>query len=241
LQRDAVKASVALPPKDASGQTYSFSFAAQRDRLDYARGSLEPLSVQLAEVKAVCAVLFQAKVNSLDTIRRERVSDDDFKGPQTDYLPEKSVTNELAVLSPYEVTFRCFSSELAAVLTGFTASPCGLLVKTINVESAPAAAPANEAVAPAVTAAPAYNPTPLAPPRSTAFSERYGMRGRAGGDRYGLRGPGGLSPAAPPAYVPPVAPVAPAPVSRGGLPIALDEKQLKITLMLNAVKLATPK
>ena len=119
MQRDATKASVALPPKDSDGQTYSFSFAAQRESLAYAPGSLEPLSVQLAEVKAICAVLFQAKVNSLDNIRRERVSEDDLKGPQTDYLPEKSVTNELAVLSPYEVTFRCFSSELAAVLAGF--------------------------------------------------------------------------------------------------------------------------
>ena len=40
-----------------------------------------------------------------------------------------------------------------------------------------------------------------------------------------------------PAYVPP--PVAPA--NRGGLPLALDEKQLKVTLMLNAVKLVSPK
>ena len=140
MQREATKASVALPPKDASGQTYSFSFAAQRERLAYAPGSLEPLSVQLGEIKAICAVLFQAKINSLDNLRRERVSEDDLKGPQTDYLPEKSVTNELAVLSPYEVSFRCFSSELAAVLAGFASSPCGLLVKTINVESAPAVA-----------------------------------------------------------------------------------------------------
>ena len=136
LQRDAAKASVALPPKDSSGQTYSFSFAAQRERLAYAPGSLEPLSVQLAEVKAICGVLCQAKINSLDNIRRERVSDDDSKGPTTDYLQEKSVTNELAVLSPYEVSFRCFSPELAAVLAGFAGAPCGLMVKTINVESA---------------------------------------------------------------------------------------------------------
>jgi len=37
-----------------------------------------------------------------------------------------------------------------------------------------------------------------------------------------------------------VAPVA-APGSRGGLPLALDEKQLKVTLMLNVVKLISPK
>jgi hypothetical protein len=240
--------SVALPPKDASGQTYSFSFAAQRERLDYARGSLEPLSVQLAEVKAISTVLFQAKVNSLDNIRRERVSDDDLKGPQTDYLPEKSVTNELAVLSPYEVTFRCFSSELAAVLSGFATSPCGLLVKTINVESAPASA--TEAALPGATAGPFTPsvPSPVASPnpleaRATAearMAERYGLGGRGSADRYGLGGRGSPRPPPQQAYVPPVA-AAPAPVSRGGLPIALDERQLKITLMLNAVKPAAPK
>jgi hypothetical protein len=234
MQRDAAKASVALPPKDSSGQTYSFSFADQRERLAYAPGSLEPLSGQLAEVKAICSVLCQAKINSLDYIRRERVSDDDLKGPQTDYLPEKSVTNELAVLSPYEVSFRSFSPELAAVLAGFAAAPCGLMVKTINVESAPAAPAVEE---PPVIATPGYAPPPppiRAPDRQQSAAERFAQR-------YGIR-PGGPGPRPPPpqpqqpAYVPP-----PAPASRGGLPIALDEKQLKVTLMLNAVKLVSPK
>jgi hypothetical protein len=36
------------------------------------------------------------------------------------------------------------------------------------------------------------------------------------------------------------APVAP-PANKGGLPLVLDEKQLKVTLMLNVVKLAPPK
>jgi hypothetical protein len=241
MQRDATKASVTLPPKDSTGQPYSFSFAAQSKSLAYAPASLAPLSVQLAEVKAICTVLVQAKVNSLDNIRRERVSDDDLKGPQTDYLTEKSVTNELAVLSPYEVTFRCFSSELAAVLAGFAASPCGLLIKTINVESAPAAAAGTEAFAPAVTATPYAPPMPSPGVSPSLMAERYGMRGRGGpgmafSERYGMRG--GLPPTAQP-YAPPVAPAAPA--SRGGLPISLDEKQLKVTLVLNAVKPVPPK
>ena len=238
MQREATKSSVTLPPKDSTGQAYSFSFAAQSKSLAYAAGSLAPLSVQLAEVKAIFTALVQAKVNSVDNIRRERVSDDDFKGPQTDYLTEKSVTNELAVLSPYEVTFRCFSTELAAVMAGFAASPCGLLVKTINVESAPAAAAGTESFASGVSATPYAPPTssPAASPAMEArMSERYGMRGR-GSERYGGRATPG--PAAQ-AYIPLVVPAASA--SRGGLPISLDEKQLKVTLMLNAVKPAAPK
>jgi hypothetical protein len=234
MQRDAAKASVILPPKDSKGNTYSFSFAAQKESLAYAAGSLEPLSVQLGEVKAICAVLFAAKVNSLDNLRRERVSEDDTKGPQTDYLSEKSVTNELAVLSPYEVTFRCFSPELAAVLSGFASSPCdGLVVKTINVESAPAAA-VTEQSAPQMTytAPAAYNPPParqIEAPRSAeaAFAARYGLAGRT-------------APRPPPQAAPPpvyAQPVPAAPANKGGLPVVLDEKQLKVTLMLNVVKL----
>jgi hypothetical protein len=256
LQRDATKASVTLPPKAADGQAYSFSFAAQMGKLDYARGSLEPLAVQLAEVKAICSVLFQTKVNSLDTIRRERVSDDDFRGPQTDYLPEKTVTNELAVLTPYEITFHCFSSELAAVLAGFAAAPCGLVVKAINVESAPAAPAAAEGI-PGAMPPPAYPQTQVAPvvppPSESRLLERYGLQGRGPGrgpgggpgggpgSRYYDRYRGALGPGPQPAYVPPTPTVAPAPASRGGLPVALDEKQLKVTLMLIAIKLAAPK
>jgi len=231
MQRDAAKASVVLPPNDSKNNSYSFSFAAQKESLAYLPGSLAPLSEQLGEVKAICAVLFAAKVNPLDNLRRERVSDDDLKGPQTDYLSDKSVTNELAVLSPYEVSFRCFSSELAAVLAGFASSPCGMMiVKTINVESAPAAPP-SEPLAPPMASAPAYVPPP--PPRSAA--DNYA-------DRYGLGGRGGRSRPMPPraaVYQQP-APVAP-PANKGGLPLVLDEKQLKVTLMLNVVKLAPPK
>jgi hypothetical protein len=238
MQREAVRSSVALPPKDSKGQTYSFSFAAQRESLAYAPGSLEPLSVQLGEIQAICAVLFQAKINALDNLRRERVSDDDLKGPQTDYLPDKSVTNELAVLSPYEITFRCFSPELAAVLAGFASSPYALLVKTINVELAPASAAGDQPVAPVAQAASAYTP-PAPQPRAEAqmsAEARYNARYGLGGGRAP-----GLRPAPQPTYYPqPVAPAAPVSANRGGLPLVLDEKQLKVTLVLDVVKLLPP-
>ena len=220
MQRDAVKTSVALP-KDSSGQTCSFSFASQREKLAYAAGSLDPLSVQLGEVKSICNVLFQAKINALDSLRRERVSEDDLKGPQTDYLPDKSVTNDLAVLSPYEVTFRCFSPELAAVLAGFASSPYGLVVKTINVESAAAAG--EQPPAPVASTAQVYTaPPPRAPGAPIPAVNRRAAPSPAPQQPYAQ-------------------PAAPAPASRGGLPLALDEKQLKVTLMLDVVKLISPK
>src|ERR1017187_2480483 len=233
MQREATRVSVGLPPKDSRGQTYSFSFAAQRESLAYAPGSLEPLSVQLGEIRAICTVLFQAKINALDSLRRERVSEDDLK-VQTDYLPDKSITNDLAVLSPYEITFRCFSPELAGVLAGFASSPCGLMVvKAINVELAPAAT-TEQPASPAFQATPAYTPPPPVAPRApdapsaeAAFAARYGLGARAG-----------PRPQPPPQVYVPSAPQAT--VNRGGLPLVLDEKQLKVTLMLNVVKLTPP-
>lgn len=253
LQRDATNASVTLPAD------YSFSFAMQRRRVTFAPGSLEPLSIQLGEVKAICDILFAAKINSLDCIRRERVSTDDSQGPQTDYLDQKSTTNELAVVAPYELAFRCFSSELASVLAGFAASPNSLVVKTLNVEPAPSAmSDATMQPFAAAPVAPVYAP----PPRQfTPGGAEGGMEAAMMRRRYGLRGPGGepggaaaggiplRMPGAAPGYTPPpVAPAYPATgtapaasaAAKGGLPTVLDEKQLRITMLVQVVKLLPP-
>jgi hypothetical protein len=63
-----------------------------------------------------------------------------------------------------------------------------------------------------------------------AFAARYGPGG----------GRGEARPAPPPRQYYPQ-PAAPAPASRGGLPLVLDEKQLKVTLTLCAVKLLPSK
>jgi hypothetical protein len=130
LQVEAGNASVTLPPQ------YSFSFEAERTSVKFAPGSLASLAQQLGEVKMICELLYAAKINSLDGIRRVRVSDDDVSGPQSDYLDETVVTNGLAVFAPYGVTFRCFSQDLATVLSSFASSPDGFVVKDINVQPA---------------------------------------------------------------------------------------------------------
>lgn len=260
LQKAATNASVALPPN------YSFSFEAQKPRVTFAAGSLEPLATQLGEVKAICDVLFDAKINSLDNLRRERVSADDSSGPQTDYLEQKSITNELAILTTYELTFRCFSPELAAVLAGFSSSPNGIMVKTINVEpaggtGADMANPEMPGYFPGATpGAPAYAPPAAQQSAEAAFARRYGMGGGAGGvpprgpeaamaGRYGEqanRGGIALRPLGVPGQpAMPAYPAAPAyggaqpgaTAQRGGLPTVLDEKQLKITMTIQIIKL----
>jgi len=132
LTRQADNSSVELPPK------YSFSFEAQKPLVRFDPNSLNRVAVQLGEVKAICDILMAARVNSLENIRRERVSQDDLRGPQTDYLTDVSVTNDLAVISTYEVSFKSFSTELADVVTGFANTPYGMVIKSINVEPASA-------------------------------------------------------------------------------------------------------
>jgi hypothetical protein len=180
MQRDAQVTSVTVPPD------YSFSFAAEKPRVTFALGSLEALAGQLGEVRAICDVLLQARINSLDGLRRERVSPDDAAGPVSDYTVTHSTTNELAVITPYEITFRCFSSELATVLSGFASSPYGFVVQSVNVE-----------------------------PGSGAPTEGNAPQAAA---------PGAVQVA-----------------GRGGLPTVLDERQLKISLVLNVVKLLPAK
>jgi hypothetical protein len=129
LQREAEAANVTLQPK------YGFSFEAQRTLVKFGSG-LDSLALQLGEVKTISEILFAARVNWLDSVQRVRVSDDDAKGPQSDYLDDQSVTTETAVLTPYMITFRAFSPEIAQVLAGFAASPHGFIVKGINVQPA---------------------------------------------------------------------------------------------------------
>jgi hypothetical protein len=156
MQTDATNANVDLPPD------YSFSFAAERNLVTFAPGSLNSLASHLGEVKALCEILFDAKVNALDGIQREIVSDNDTTGPQSDYSGDKTATTDLGAKTPYILTFRCFSSDLANVLSKFASSDHGFVVTGINVM--PAAATA---------AVPGQNPppTPTTPAGGTAVMQ----------------------------------------------------------------------
>ncbi len=234
LQRSATNNSVVVPPR------YKFSFEKQAGLVTFASGTLQPLAVQLGEVKAICDVLNEAKINSLEGIRRERVpgSSDDLAGTPTDYLDLASTTNELAIITPYEVTFRCFTPELAGVLAGFARSPYGLLVKAINSEAAPASAFTDMAASqPIYYQQPAVAPQPY--PRPGA-GEEGGRPGAGFASRYGGAGAGGYR--SPYAQAAPVAasiaqPLAASLGAKSGLQPFLKEKELRITMLIHVVKL----
>jgi hypothetical protein len=202
LQHEAEGASVTLPPK------YDFSFAAQRSLVKFAAGSLEPLAAQLGEVKAISEILFAARVNDLDGIQRVRVSDDDTAGLQSDYIEQRPTTNELAIVTPYVITFRSFTPELARVISGFATSPNPFIVKSITVQPAGAAT---------TTASADVAPNPYGGP---------------GGDRRYYRG--GVMPQ--PLGMPPADQPTPA-AGRGGSQPVLKEQLLHITLEVDIVKL----
>jgi len=136
-------------------------------------------------------------------------------------VPETPTTNELAVMSHYEMTFRCFSSELASVLAGFASSPHGIIVKTINVEQA-SAAPMGMGMGGFGEGAPGMVQPGMGQP---------GM-GPPGAGQPGMGQPPGV-----PGQPTPETPAG----GRGGLPTVLDEKQLRITLGVVIVKLLPPK
>lgn len=217
----AMRQTVDQMRKDASSRgvqivtNYHFSFTAVKDRIMFDRAGIAPLAAQLGEVKAICDVLFAARVNAIDSIRREKVSVHDTEAQMTtDYLDHTTITNEIALLSPYEISFRGFSPEIAAVLAGFANAPYGFVVRAVNVEHSGGAgagvlATGYGEMAPVGNP---YNPNPYGNTRR-AFAEE------------------GFAPPAPVAPAPGTAPA-----GRGGLQTLLDEKQLKVTMLVEVVK-----
>lgn len=213
LTQEAKEDSVSLPPK------YNFSFQVQSTKLNISSG-LGPLAQQLGEVKAIAEILFAARVNSLDGIQRVRVSDDDAGGEalQSDYTDKTPVTNELAIITPYAVTFESFTPELAQVLSGFATSTNPFIVKSVSVQPAGAAGSA-----PGVAGVPPM-PTPDYPHQG--YPGYPGYPGYRGGYPGYPGYPGGV-PGQPPT----------APAGKGGLQTVLDEQLLRITLEVDIVQL----
>ena len=132
LHRTASAARIGVP-----GPGYGFSFETQKPKTSFQDGTFPAIPEQLAEVQAICRILFNANVDPIYNIRRARVSrDDDLSTSASDYLTLKVQTNlaTSTVASPYEFTFGCLSAELAGVLEGLAASPHGFVVKSVAVE-----------------------------------------------------------------------------------------------------------
>lgn len=208
LQRMAEQAETTLPSRN-----YAFSFETQRPKTDFREGTFPAIPEQMAEVRALCLILFGAHVDPLVNIRRARVSkDDEESSAASDYLALDVETNAATgtVSSPYELTFGCLSSDLALVLQRLAASPHGFVVKAIHVEPAAQAA----ANAPGVTPPGGANPQPPVTPNAPR--------------RPGQPPPAGRLPAPVTAATRPAA---------GDRPVLLlKESRLKVTLLIYVIK-----
>jgi hypothetical protein len=137
LRAAAQAKTVTLP---AATPEFAFSFSLQMGKTIYDPNAAEMLSKQLGEVKTICDTLFGARILSLDSIQRERTSDDsNMQGQlslQPDYTDSLSMTNGNMVISPYQVTFECFTPQLGSVLSSFANQPHTIVVKTLNIQPA---------------------------------------------------------------------------------------------------------
>ena len=209
-------------------QDYAFSFSAQQDKAVYVQQSWGQLAQQLGEVKTICDILYSNRIISLDGIQREHTADDlSATAQQPDYLDYTSVTNGYTVLTPYQVTFGCFDTELGGVLASFANQPYGIMVRTLEVE-------------PAEMAAMEMNYQPQVPtyqypaPGTAPFRGGAPYRGGGGVPYRGVAAPPPVMPAAP-AVSPPAGNLP----MVGGLPVIVDEKRLKVTMLLEVVKISS--
>jgi hypothetical protein len=118
---------------------YYFTFENQKLPMRFSPQSLHPLRERLQEVQTIASLLFKARINRLEGMKRATVpGEQPGAGPgnaagAADYLyvPPRSNAETGMVLWPYEITFHCFTPELAAVLEAFERAPQGFVVKSI--------------------------------------------------------------------------------------------------------------
>jgi hypothetical protein len=218
LRAAATNAGVQLPAVD-----YAFAFNEQQKMLNYPPENIPPWMQQLVEIKTLCGILFEARINSLESLQRVHVSDTDV-GLATDYLEARITTNasQTQIITPYKITFRGFSREIAAVLGGLARSSNCFIVKHIDVS------PSLESLAAPVFSAPVLAPAPAAP-RNFLPPPRPYQRGEDPRDRR--RDLREAPVAAPPPRPQPAIPFSIVPVT------VLSERLLRVSISLDVVKL----
>ncbi|HEV8544157.1 MAG TPA: Amuc_1100 family pilus-like protein, partial [Verrucomicrobiae bacterium] len=162
---------IRLPDKD-----YWFSFAPERTATEFK--SIGMLTHELWDVKELCEIMYAAKVHDMKGIRRVPASSDDNN--QTDFITDKKAsTNDLAIVTPYEIKFQGFSTELAHVLEGLVSAKHCFVVRNVAVDKAPPEE-AQAAAAPPINPMMMMNPryfnryTPPPPPAGVAPQHRPG-------------------------------------------------------------------
>lgn len=126
LKQQAAASGVETP------QDFGFTFTSQRNELRFPEASLVPLKSRLEDIKDICSVLYNSKVHGITSLKRPTVAEEESALGAQDYHSNSPVTNSLAVITPYELTFRGFSAEVSSVLHGFATSEKFMVVKWVK-------------------------------------------------------------------------------------------------------------
>jgi len=225
---DATNAGVGLSPG------YAFTFSQQIDKLNFPSESIGPWMQDLEEIQALLRIFYKAKINYLESLKRPTGGGDDLGNDVSNIATNKT---EWGTVSPYMVTFRAFSAEIADVLTGLAASSNCYIVQAIFVEPSHVALPPPSDL----LVVPPTQPQPQQVSPSRYYPRRGGENpsmdpsSESSGymDRYRRDSPR-RNFGAPPAQVEPTPALPSAPV------VVLTERPLFVTMYINVVKLKMP-
>jgi len=127
LQESARAARVEIPTN------YAFSFSGITTKLSFPPECIDPWMQQLQEINALCDILYRSKINYLDGILRVPIGTDESGA---DYVAASSITNDMGVITPYQITFRSFTPEVATVLNNFQDATNCFVVKDVEIQRA---------------------------------------------------------------------------------------------------------
>jgi hypothetical protein len=213
FRAEATNAGVLLPAD------FGFGFSGQMGKLTYPPGNIGPWMQQLEEINAILDILYRAKINYLGDLGRVPVSTNDLGAG----LKADTVTNQWGVVTPYKITFRGFSAEIAAVLEGFARSSHCFIIKAIIVGP-------DTSVQPSVV-------QPLSQQPAAAYAPRPQNPNPPLNRQRGGPGSPWVRPAPVPVAAAPVAPVAVAAASAPSVVAILSENPLLVTVSIDVVKL----
>jgi len=124
-----------LPPETEKGKGYDFTFHEQRVKANLSSAGFPMTPELLAQVAAICDVLFKAQVTEIMNIRRVRPTADDPPG-QPDYTEQSVITNSVlgVVIFPYEIHLKIDPKDVGQLLEGFYKSPHGFVLRYFSTQ-----------------------------------------------------------------------------------------------------------
>jgi hypothetical protein len=143
-QNEAKIAAVKLPTED-----YGFSFDGLRGLLSFPSNCIPVWQEQFSQVNNIIDFVLRSHVNEVTSLMRVPVYPGDQGGPN--FVQTTWVTNNLGVVSPYQIDMVCFSRDLASLLEAFDNATNCYVVRSVTVR--PTTNLAGQPGAPGVSAA----------------------------------------------------------------------------------------